>query len=826
MATRGFDLRKHHFLGLWILALVPVVWLAPALRPGRVLSSADTCLGSYLLNQAMPANFRPSNGLIGDTAVQMMPWRRVVCDELRGGRLPFWNPHAFAGSPLLGNAQSGVFDPLSFPYLLTTEPVRATAWVMLLRLWVAGFGTWLLAMRLGASRWAAVGAGLIYQVGGFTLVWLMFPLVASSVWFPWALLAAELLAVKGGAGRLAMTALALSAVTFGGQVEVAFFAAVTLAAWIVLRRVQERGLSLRTLAGAAGAVAGTAVLTALVTAPQTLPFLDALSQGTLATGRLETWGAFPPRLDWFVLSIFPFLFGKPVAGQVNLAGPYTNFCEQSGAYVSVLGLALVILGVLGSRRHRAWEAVALMGAAAWAFAACLPPIPPIARVLPVVNVAAPARAVFVALVAFALLAARGIDVVSQGARRRSRTLLGWGLAALASFGLAHGVWLLAGAPGYMRLLRLAGRSATVRSWFAGEAALLVDSFPTLAPTLARDYVLPWSIVVGVAAVVLLLGPRLGRRFAPVAIGVILCDLALFGWGFNPAIPIGQAYPRTARIEEVRRVAGDGRILVLNQGLYANVASYYGLDDINGYDAIGRRRLTELLRLACPFPPGPIHWPIANFDCHDSAVLDILSVRAVASARPLEAERLSLVSCPPSGGYLYRNTRALPRAFVPDGVVRASDLGEALGIARTSPPDPHRAALIEAPPAAVLPIAPGRVTFRRAGASRIVLETAMEKDGLVVVSEAWDPGWRARADGVAVPVYPCDIALMAVRVPGGAHRVDLVFRPRWWSLAVAMGLIGLAAVAGLLSAGRRRSSSARRTTPQGSTDGIGRRDVAP
>ena len=801
------------------MILVPVVWLAPALRPGKVLSSADMCLGSYLLNQAMPAHFRPSNPLIGDTVMQMVPWRRVADDELRSGRLPFWNPHALAGSPLLGNDQSGVFDPLSLPYLLTREPVRATVWVMLLRLWVAGLGTWLLAVRLGASRWAAVGAGVIYQVGGFTLIWLMYPHVASSVWFPWALLAAELFAVRGGGGRLATTALALTAVMFGGHPEVTFFAAVAVAAWIVVRRVQERGLSLQSVAGATGAVGTIGVLTALLTAPQTLPFLDALSQGTLATARLQTWGIAPARLDWFVLSVFPFLFGRPVAGEINLAGSYTNFCEQSGAYVSVLGLALVVLGTLGSRRHRPWVTVALMGAAAWAFSAGLPPFSWLVRALPVVNVAAPARAVFVALLAFALLTARGIDVVTQGARRRSRLLVGWALAALASVGLVHGIWLLAGAPGYMKLLDLAARSATARGWFAGEEKTLTGSFASLAPTLAREYVLPWSAITGMAAVVLLFARRLGRGFAPVAVGVILCDLALFGWGFNPAIPSGQAYPRTPRIEEVRRVAGDGRILVLNWGLYANVASYYGLNDINGYDAIGRRRLTELLRLACPFPAGPIHWPIANFDCYDSVVLDILSVRAVASARPLQAERLSLVSHPPSGGYLYRNTRALPRAFVPDRVARASDLGEALAVAQTSPPDPHREALVEAPPGVALPIGAGRVTYRRAGASRIVLQAAMEKDGIVVVSEAWDPGWRATVGGVRVPVYPCDIAVMAVPVPAGIHRIDLVFRPRWWSLAVAMWLIGLAGVVGLIGTGLWRSSSARTITPQGSADEI-------
>jgi hypothetical protein len=795
------------WLELLVLGLVPLVWLAPALRPGRVLSSADMLLGSYLLNQAMPAHYDPSNELIGDTVMQMMPWRRVASDELRSGRIPFWNPHAFAGSPLLGNSQSGVFDVLSFPYLLTRQPVRATVWVMLLRLWVAGLGTWLLARRLGASRGASVAAGVIYQVGGFNLVWLMYPQVGTSVWFPWALLAAELVAVKGRARHLAMAAVALAAMVFGGHVEVMFFGALAVGAWILLRRLQEHGPSMRSLGGALGAVGSTAVLTALLTAPQTLPFLDALSQGTMLTGRLETWHASAPRLEWFVLSLFPFLFGRPVAGEANLASAYTNFCEESGAYVSVLGLVLATLGVVASKRRSAWRVVALIGAVAWAFAASLPPIPQLVQVLPLVRVAAPARAVFVALLALALLAAHGIDVVKRGAHRRFRLAAGWGLAALAVLGVGNSIWLLEDASGYMKVLGLAARSAIVRGWFAGKEALLVQSFPKLAPALAHEFVLPWSVIVALAAAALLLSRRMGRRFAPVAVGVVLCDLALFGWGFNPAIPIQEAYPRTARIEEVGRTAGDGRILVLNWGLYANVASYYGLDDVNGYDAIGRRRLTELMRLACPFPGGPIHWPIALFNCYDSPVIDILGVRAVTSAHALKAERLELVSSPPSGGFLYRNTLALPRSFVPEGVVRATDLPHALEIARTSPPDPHRQALIEAPPDVPLVAGAGSVRYRRPGPSHIVLDAKMKKAGVIVVSEGWDPGWRAAIDGVNTPVYPCDIALMGFQVPSGTHRVDLVFRPQSWSLAVALWLSGLVAVVGLLAAGRRRSQPA-------------------
>jgi hypothetical protein len=794
-----------------VIVLVPVIWLAPALRRGMVLSSADMFLGSYLLNQAMPHPYDPSNLLIGDTAMQMIPWRQVASRALRHGRLPFWNPHAFAGSPLLGNPQTGVFDLLSFPDLLTSRTVEATVWVALLRMWVAGFGAFLLARRLGATPWAATASAVIYEVGGFTIVWLMCANVASSVWFPWAFLAAESVATRRGARPVALLAAVLTLVTFGGQLEVAFFAALSVAGYVILRRLQLDGLSLSTLARATGAVGACALLTMLLTAPQTVPFLDALSQGTAAAGRSSSWNVMPARLDRFLLAVFPYLFGKPLAGSVNLAGSYTNFCEQSGAYASVIGLALAVAGLASARRRSPWTVVALLGAMAWAFSASLPPTTALAHTIPVLNVAAPQRSVFVALLSIALLAAYGIDVVREGHRETLRRVLGWGLAALAVIGLVDGLWLLRGAQGYLTLFRVAGRSGTIRSWFSGVENVLVESFSTIAPALAREYVLPWTAALAAGALVLLCARRLKRAFAPACIGVALLDLAVFGWGFNPAIPRAQAYPGTERLEDLRGTAGKGRILVLDWGLYPNVASYYGLDDVNGYDVIGRRRLTELLRLGCSFPPGPIHWPTAFFDCYNSPVIDVLDVTAVASARQLTAPALELVSHPPAGGYLYRNRSALPRAFVPETVLGATTLGDALRAVRASRLDPHRTAIVEAPSDAKVEAGTGTVDYRRVGDDEIELEAAMQRAGAVAVSESWDPGWRAFVDGRETRAYPCDIALMAVSVPAGRHTVRLRYRPPGWDASVAMWVLGVALLcAGIGEWPRRRRHDAAAT----------------
>jgi len=787
------------------VVLAPLLLLAPALRPGYVLSAADRALEWHLFSAARPPGWTgAANPLIADTVMQFLPWRRFAVDELRAGRIPFWNPHAFAGSPLLGNSQSAVFDPLAVPYLLVDEPSRATVWVALLRMWVAGLGTWLFVRRLGASPAAAALAGVVYACGGVTTVWLLFPLVSSSCWFPFALLAAESLARCGSPRAVAGLALALTASLLGGQVEVAFLSAVAAAAFVLVRRGQLGGWSPRTLAAGVAAVAGAALLTVALSAVHAGPFLDTLTQGSLAGSRADlaaAMPAFPPsRFDHLVLQVFPYLFGRPVAGEPNLAGPYTNYCEQSGAYASLLGLALAIVGLAAAPRRSATRVLAALGVAAWLAAGYFPPFPALARLLPPFNVMPLQRGAFIALLALAVLAASGLDALADRTGRRpvavGRTAA-IAIGVLAVVAVAAATWLLRGAPGHDGVLRFFGQSRVVASWFAGKHDFMLTKFGTIAPSLARLYVLPWLVTAVGAIAVLLAGRRRGWAGAT-AIVVVAADLFWFGHGHNPAIRAELAYPETARLTELRQAAGDGRVLVLDWGMPPNLGTYVGLDDVLGYDAIGRRRLELLMSFAGPFRPGPLHFRLGHFDRYESPVLDVLGVRAVAASKAREVRTLR----PPatSKGFLYENPRALPRAFVPREVVVAADLDGARDLVRTEPrlADPAACVVVEASDGSGLAGVRGTVRWRRPAPARFELDVAMETPGVVVVSEGWDPGWRATIDGAPAPVYPCELALIAVPVPIGAHLVTLAYRPRGWNLAVGLTALGVLVGLGMLA----------------------------
>lgn len=70
-----------------------------------------------------------------------------------------------------------------------------------------------------------------------------------------------------------------------------------------------------------------------------------------------------------------------------------------------------------------------------------------------------------------------------------------------------------------------------------------------------------------------------------------------------------------------------------------------------------------------------------------------------------------------------------------------------------------------------------VETRRPGSGHISLSAdAGAAPGWIVVSEAYHPWWRADVDGVPAPVWRAQLAFMAVPVPAGRHRLDLVFRP--------------------------------------------------
>ena len=79
--------------------------------------------------------------------------------------------------------------------------------------------------------------------------------------------------------------------------------------------------------------------------------------------------------------------------------------------------------------------------------------------------------------------------------------------------------------------------------------------------------------------------------------------------------------------------------------------------------------------------------------------------------------------------------------------------------------------------------------------RIEVRTSGEGPGLLVLADAFYPGWRASVDGHETPIYPANVLFRSVPVPAGEHSVVFTFEPNGWRV----GLIAAGAAVVLIAA---------------------------
>ncbi len=133
-----------------------------------------------------------------------------------------------------------------------------------------------------------------------------------------------------------------------------------------------------------------------------------------------------------------------------------------------------------------------------------------------------------------------------------------------------------------------------------------------------------------------------------------------------------------------------------------------------------------------------------------------------------------------------------------GQLRTVDRREALfDILRDPSFDPGQQALALASEAPAGPIPDtdstdlGQAVVRRRTATTVSVEVQANEECILVLSDAYYPGWKARIDGREAEVFPVYYVFRAVVVPAGDHTV--IFRYSPWSFRVGLALSTLALV---------------------------------
>ena len=343
-----------------LLAAVLLVFFSQPLLGGLILSPADRIFSTPYYAALAPHGYsHASNGLLFDQVFQFAPWRHFAWESIRQGRLPVWNPFSLAGTPLIATMQAAVFYPVNL--LLTALAFPATfLWSAILRLWIAGMFTYLLARRSVLGRAAAFLAAVSFMLCGFLVVWLGHPHTNVAIWLPGLLFFGESI-IRARNRRQLLLATALLALVIGIQftgghietsVDILFGFAVYCILRIIhlLRQAPVHGWLRRRLLFLSVAIfLGTGLA-----AVQLVPFVEWVPLSAEFAHRIAV--PFHPLTFNFVAGIFqlPTIFFPNVYNNPTWPNPdwpyfgwWPNY-NESVFYVGVLTLSLALVAV----RHR------------------------------------------------------------------------------------------------------------------------------------------------------------------------------------------------------------------------------------------------------------------------------------------------------------------------------------------------------------------------------------------------------------------------------------------------------------------------------------------
>lgn len=724
-----------------------------------------------------------------DNLVTLLPLRHYIHARLQHGELPQWFPFESLGVPLIGQIATGLFHPAT--WLLLPFDAFTALTINLLGAYLVGLiGAYRLARVLPTSRLAALTAALGFAFGGYALgVSSVLFYAMSQATLPWVALFAIRLARRQRLHDVAGLALCWALVFLAGDAQ-GFLLCAGLIGVIVLAARSRR---------AVGLGLGAGLTATLLCGIEYLPARQVTAQAMRVVGQASptlglSWALHPLRLPELLLGGYiPDLVRARVVGEL-LGGGTAVFCTT--IFVGSLGLACVAAG-LRAKRPGIGISAGVAAVALWLS------LGDRGGLLPLVQAAWPLWTrfrypeKFLAFFWLGLcpLVAYGVERWLQERRVWAKALLG-GAAACAVTGLvvrtqgaAEAMWAAFAQP-----LHAADPLATTldAAWAAGFAwaalflglAGLVLIAVRQRPALAR--LLPLLVFAELW--------RVNAAHLPVVPRAWLAPPPAFAQAMHAtqhdATPVARlvaeavpSFPSTVSGPESERWQWTQS---MRAALRPDVGGLYEIASLGHNMGATSRRDVALFGPHAERAPRLAPWFNACFRVRDG--------RRVLGPDATELGRDA------STGTVLDNVPCRPRAFlagtqsVATGAQALQRMQAAGGLAGD--------AVWEQGP--TLPAAHGTVRWITAQPEHAILEVEADAATGLIVSDALAPGWHARLDGQAVPIYAALVVARGIVVPAGTHRVEFSYEtPGLGPGALASGL-GLLLI-GLMLRGRRAPS---------------------
>ncbi|MBI5123515.1 YfhO family protein [Candidatus Roizmanbacteria bacterium] len=739
-----------------IIIFVVLFFFGPFFVQGKLPIPSDTIIGLYhpfrdLYAKDYPNGIPYKNFLITDPVRQQYPWRKLAIEIEKKGSLPLWNSYSMSGTPLAGTLQGAVFYPLNI-FLFVLPFSLGWSLLIVLQPLLAGSFLYFYLRNIKIHSLASTLGGITFAFSGFFVAWLEWGTIGHvALWLPLLLLSIDklFLHIKNNnilnKSVLFWTLVFLIASTFSflaGHLQI-FFYIFIISIFYFFARWIESGFSKKIFIYFIFLSAIFLILTFV----QWYPTLQFISQSARNIDQVNWQGVDGWFIPWqhLVQFVAPDFFGNPTT--LNYWGTW-NYGELVG-YVGLGSLILALFSLIARRDKKT------LFFGLFLFFSLLFSLPTIIAKLPYVlgfpflSTAQPTRLLFIADFSLAVLAALGLDFFLRQ-KNKFQSLL-----PIFLIGIILGcLWIF--------IFQNHGENILVAK---------------------RNLYFP-LIIFGLITVVMISNlffknKKINLILAWLIFAIVVIDLIRFGQKFTPFTNKEYLFPSTKIISFLQKDQNQFRIMATDSRILPpNFSTVYHLQSVGGYDPLYSRRYGELIAASERGNPD-IHIPfgfnrIVNPANANSRIMDLLGVKYVLSFSELKDNKF-IKATEEGQTKVYRNIKALPRAFFVTNVKSVKDKQSSINALFDLSLDLSSTAIIEDWKGDST-FGSGEVKIDDYSEEKIVLHTRNDKKGFLVLIDTFYPTWRSRIclinliNCVNTNIYLTDYNFRGIIVPPGRHGI--------------------------------------------------------
>jgi len=677
-----------------------------------------------------------------DMCALEIPRLQFQARELHRGHFPLWDPSIWAGQPLIGQTQPGPLFPLTLLFLLLPLDGGYLQSAYLNGYWVvlhalAALACYALCRDWGRSRTGAILAAIGFGCGGFLGTVAWLDVAAGAIFTPLVLLYLS----RALEGRRPYSSAACAGL-FLGLAWLSGHHEIPLLVSLLFLAIWGVAVWVRKSVLPFALVA--LVITGLIAALQVLPTVEfgRLSQRWVGTSEPVGWD---DKIPYTIATGY----SLPAHGLLYTFLPSADRYADCAPFLglAIVALALTGLSTIGQTPRVRWIALATAVSLLFALGAATPFHGTLYSLLPGLGKARiPVRALHLVNLGLCLLAAYGWDELR--ARPFPRAL--------------------------QRGLLLVG--ILITGWAIGHPALddrlLLSGFLALA-----------------------LAASLSAQLTSTALAAVWITVSLTELHGVSTATYSSRYRDdqnrfVKRLDENKDIAdflraaervSPVRIAVKEDDVPINYGDYHGVDAIQGYVA---GVPSNLLRA----------------ELHTDRSQSLFAVTHYLGKEPARTGQVLMFEGK-SGVKVFANPDPMPRAWSVHEIIRAANGPGLRDRIQVQPIDFHRQTVLLGDAPTVEACGGDEVRINSRNPDRVRLTATMRCTGMVILADAYYPGWQATVDRQPARIWEAYGAIRGVVVPAGSHQVEFRFRPGSVYLGAALFLAGLLAT-GVLVLRRR------------------------